>query len=185
MGLILTISTVSSQSVENLTADQKKEYNRRKLTVEKVSETSGGMGWYWGFFSKRINTWRAFRGLANQIEGEEFFRLTGYDDEADKVRKNLEDANSMIYGGAILYVGGLIFSLIPKTETITEPGFFSDFTYEEVSYPYLVPGTIAWLVGIYLWYKGIFMKLKPVAPYQTASDIADEYNKMIIAELTK
>ncbi|MBT7900062.1 MAG: hypothetical protein HN601_03850, partial [Candidatus Marinimicrobia bacterium] len=45
MGILLCITSVYSQSIENLTSDQKKEYNRRKLTVEKVSESSGNMGW--------------------------------------------------------------------------------------------------------------------------------------------
>lgn len=186
LGLLVTISTVSSQSIENLTDDQKMEYNRRKLTVEKVTESSGGMGWYWGFFSKRVDTWRAFKGLANLIEAEEFFRITGYNEEADKVRKNLEDANGKITLGVVLYFGGLIGSLIPKTETYTEHyDYLGDIEYEEITYPYLIPGTIAWIGGIYLWYKGMLMKLKPVAPYQTVSDIADEYNKKLIAELTK
>jgi len=182
LSLIITIPSVFSQSVENLTDDQKKEYNRRKLTVEQVSETSGGMGWYWGFFSKRVDTWRAFKGLGNQIEPEEFFRITGYIEEANKVKKNLENANSKITLGVVLYAGGLIGSLIPKTET-QDLGY--GVTYEEVSYPFLLPGTIAWLGGVYLWYQGMLMKLKPVAPYQTASDIADEYNKKLIAEISK
>jgi len=182
LGLMLSITSVYSQSIENLTNDQKKEYNRRKLTVEQVSETSGGMGWYWRFFSKRVDTWRAFKGLANQIEPEEFFRITGYTEEANKVKKNLEDANGKMTLGVVLYVGGLVGSLIPKTET-QDLGY--GYTYEEVSYPFLLPGTVAWIGGIYLWYKGMLMELKPVAPYQSAADIAEEYNKGIIAEITR
>jgi len=180
--LILSITSVYSQDIENLTSDQKKEYNRRKLTVEQVSETSGGMGWYWGFFSKKVDTWRAFKGLANQIEPEEFFRITGYTEEANKVKQNLENANTNISLGVGLYVVGLIGSIIPKTET-KDLGY--GYTYEEVSYPYLLPGTIAWIGGIYFWYQGILLKLKPVAPYQTAVDIAKEYNNDIIVEITK
>lgn len=182
LGLLMTATSVFSQKTENLTGDQKKEYNRKKLTVEQVSETSGGMGWYWGFFSKRVDTWRAFKGLANQIEAEEFFRITGYTEEADKVKKNLQDANSKITLGVVLYAGGLIGSLIQKTET-KDLGY--GVTYEEVSYPLLIPGTIALLGGIYFWYDGMLKKLKPVAPYQSAADIADEYNKKLIAEITK
>ncbi len=185
LSLFVSISTLSSQSLESLSDDQKKEYNRRKLTVEKVSESSGGMGWYWGFFSKRVDTWRAFKGLAKQIEAEEFFRITGYTEEADKVRKNLDDANGKITLGVVLYAGGLIGSLIPKTETRTEHyEYLGDIDYEEITYPYLIPGTIAWLGGIYFWYDGMLKKLKPVAPYQTAADIADEYNKKILKEIT-
>ena len=182
LGLLISITSVYSQSIENLTSDQKKEYNRKKLTVEKVSESSGNMGWYWGFFAKKVDTWRAFKGLANQIEPEEFFRITGYTEEANKVKKNLEAANSKIGRGWLLYFGGLIGSWIPKTETV-DLGY--GVTYEEASYPFLLPGTIAWIGGLWLVYDGMLIKLKPVAPYQSAADIAEEYNKVIIAEITK
>jgi len=182
LGLMLSITSVYSQSIENLTSDQKKEYNRRKLTVEQVSETSGGMGWYWGLFSKRVDTWRAFKGLANQIEPEEFFRITGYIEEANKVKKNLEDANSKIGMGWVLYLGGLVVSIIPKTET-EDLGY--GYTFDTITYPYLLPGTIAWAGGLWLVYDGMLIKLKPVAPYQSAADIAEEYNKVIIADITK
>jgi hypothetical protein len=185
LGLLFTLTIATAQSVEGFSDDQKKEYNRRKLTVEQVSETSGGMGWYWGFFSKRVDTWRAFKGLANQIDAEEFFRISGYIEEADKVKKNLEDANQKTSLGVVLYIGGLVASLIPEYETVTDYGVYYDYTYEEITYPYVIPGTIAWLGGVYLWYQGTLMKLKPVAPYQSASDIADEYNKKLIAELNK
>ena len=132
LGLVITITPIFSQSNENLNSDQKKECNRRKLVVEKVTESTSNMGWYWGFFSKRVDTWRAFRGLADLIEPEEFFRITGYTEEADKVKKNLEDANSKITLGAVLYIGGLVGYLIPKTET-KDLGY--GLTIEEVSYP--------------------------------------------------
>ena len=182
LGLMLSITSVYSQSIENLTSDQKKEYNRRKLTVEQVSETSGGMGWYWGLFSKRVDTWRAFKGLANQIKPEEFFRITGYTEEANIVKKNLEDANSKIGIGWALYLGGLVASIFPKTET-EDLGY--GYTFDTITYPYLLPGTIAWAGGLWLVYDGMLIKLKPVAPYQSAADIAEEYNKVIIAEITK
>ena len=182
LGLMLSITSVYSQSIENLTSDQKKEYNRKKLTVEQVSETSGGMGWYWGLFSKRVDTWRAFKGLANQIEPEEFFRITGYTEEANTVKKNLEDANSKIVMGWVLYLGGLVVSVIPKTET-EDLGY--GYNYETVTYPYVLPGTIAWIGGLWFVYDGMLKKLKPVAPYQSAADIAEEYNKGIISEITK
>lgn len=182
LGLLLTVSFVQSQSIDSLTSDQKKEYNRRKLTVEKVSESSGGMGWYWGFFSKKVDTWRAFKGLANQIEAEEFFRITGYTEEANKVRKSLDDANGKITLGVVLYGGGLVAMILPKTET-KDLGY--GVSYDEISYPYLLPGTIASVAGIYFWYDGMLKKLKPVAPYQSASDISDDYNKKLLLEITQ
>ncbi|MCF7808642.1 MAG: hypothetical protein K9M49_06415 [Candidatus Marinimicrobia bacterium] len=117
LALLVIASTLYSQDQTTLTGDQNKEYNRKKLTVEKVTESSGGMGWYWSFFSKRVDTWRAFKGLDNQIEAEEFFRLTGYTKEANNVKANLESANGKITFGVVLYAGGLVASVIPKIET--------------------------------------------------------------------
>jgi|TARA_B100001971_G_C17975557_1_gene424602 hypothetical protein len=179
---LITLTDIHSQSTENLTDDQKKEYNRRKLTVEKVSESSGNMGWYWGFFAKRVDTWRAFKGLANQIEAEEFFRIAGYTEEANKVKKTIEDANGKIGGGWLLYFVGLIGSVIPKTETV-EYNFFPDETY--VTFPYMIPGTIVWCGGLWLVYDGMLKKLQPVAPYESAADIAEVYNKNLLAEIIK
>jgi len=133
-------------------------------------------------FAKKVDTWRAFKGLANQIEAEEFFRITGYTEEANKVKKNLEDANGKIGMGWVLYIGGLVMSIIPKTET-EDLGY--GVTYDTVTYPYFLPGTIAWAGGLWLVYDGMLKKLKPVAPYQSAADIAEEYNKGIIAEITR
>jgi len=180
--LVFINNTISAQNIENLTADQKKEYNRRKVTVEKVSETSGNMGWYWGMFAKKVDTWRAFKGLANQIEAEEFFRITGYTEEADKVRTNLADANSKITLGWLLYFGGLVGTLYPVEET-EDLGY--GYEYTEISYPFLLPGTIAWIGGLWIAYDGTLKKLKPIAPFQTASDIADEYNKTLLKKITQ
>jgi len=179
---LLIMANLFGQSADSLSSEQKKEYNRKKLTVEKVTETSGGMGWYWGLFAKRVDTWRAFKGLDTQIDVDEFFRITGYDQEAEKVRVNKEAASTRITAGIVLYSAGLIASIIPKTET-TDLGY--GITYDEVSYPYLLPGTIAWIGGIYLWYDGTLKKLKPVAPYQSAADIAAEYNKHLIESIIK
>jgi len=180
--LLIATSSLHSQDQDSLTSEQKKEYNRRKLTVEKVSESSGGMGWYWGFFAKKVDTWRAFKGLDSQIETEEFFRITGYVEEANKVKANLESANGKVTLGIVLYTGGLIASIIPKTET-KDLGY--GISYDEVSYPMLLPGTLAWIGGLYFWYEGTLMKLKPVAPYQSAADIAEEYNILLIEEIRR
>ena len=182
ISILFMFSFTFSQDISQLTPDQKKEYNRKKLTVEKVTETSGNMGWYWGLFAKQVDTWRAFKGLANQIEPEEFFNIAGYDEEANKVKNVKESSQKKITNGWILYIGGGIAALVPKTET-EDLGY--GVTYDTVSYPYLLPGTIASLAGLYFVYDGMLNKLKPVAPFQTASDIADEFNIQLIKEITK
>jgi hypothetical protein len=183
---LILFCSVSAQDISNFTSDQKKEYNRSKLTVEKVSETSGNMGWYWGMFAKKVDTWRAFKGLANQIEADEFFSIAGYDEEAAKVRQVKETSQQKITGGWLLYVGGLLATVTPKTETkVMEFDYIDDYEYEEISYPYALPGTAVWCFGLYFVYDGMLQKLKPVAPYQTASDIAEEYNIQLIKKITQ
>ena len=144
------------------------------------------MGWYWGFFATKVDTWRAFKGLANQIEAEEFFRIAGYHEEADKVEKTIVDANGKISMGWLLYLVGLVASVMPKTETIVEEyTYIPDYTYQEVTFPYLLPGTLVWCGGIWLVYDGMLKKLQPVAPYQSAADIAEVYNKQLIESIAK
>ena len=139
-----------------------------------------------GIFAKKVDTWRAFKGLANQIESDEFFSIAGYDEEATKVRQVKESAQQKIVGCWLLYGAGLIISVIPKSETIVEEyTCIDDYEYEEITCPYFLPGTLAWGVGLYLVYDGMLKKLKPVAPYQTASDIAEEYNLQLIKEITR
>ena len=89
-----------------------------------------------GNFCKKVDTWRAFKGLANQIESDEFFRVAGYDEEATKVRQVKESSQQKITGGWLLYAAGAIGSLIPKTET-EDLGY--GVTYEEITYPYVLP----------------------------------------------
>jgi hypothetical protein len=132
--------------------------------------------------ARKVDTWRAFKGLANQIEPEEFFSIAGYDEEASKVKSLKESSKQKITGGLLLYAGGTIASVIPKTET---EDFGYGYTLDTVSYPYLIPGLIASVVGVYFVYDGMLKKLKPVAPYQTASDIADEFNIQLIKEIIK
>ena len=181
-----TIALLSGQSTDGLTDDQKKEYNRTKITVEKVTEQTGGMGWYWSFFSKRVDTWRAFKGLSDYIEAEEFFTITGYDEEANKVKNRLATANGNITLGVVAYLGGLVGIYYEKEEVTTECyGFGICADYYEYSYPYVVPGAIAAIGGLYFWYKGTLDKLKPVAPYETAAAIAEEFNKDLIERIEK
>ena len=181
-----TIALLSGQSTEELTDDQKKEYNRTKITVEKVTEQTGGMGWYWSFFSKRVDTWRAFKGLSDYIEAEEFFTITGYDEEANKVKTRLATANGNITLGIVVYLGGLVGMYYEKEEVTTDCyDLIGCYDYSEYSYPFVLPGAIAAIGGLYLWYKGTLEKLKPVAPYESAAAIADEFNKDLIERIQK
>ncbi len=179
LSLVIATSFLISQGVENLTDDQKIEYNKRKLTVEKALETSNGM---LGFLGIKINTWRAFRGLTHQIENEEFFRITGYDEEANEVKKTLKDANSKeLLGKGLSFISafGHFYQYSVDPNPKYGPNGPLNYRYNPTLTDIL--GVMAGIGGMYLMVKGKLMKQKPVAPYQLVSDIADEYNKNLIA----
>ena len=178
--ILIIFSSIFSQELIELSPDQKKEYNRKKLSVEKITDASGNMVWYWWIYAGRVDTWIAFKGLANQIEPEEFFRITGYKEEADKVQKMKESSKSKIKGGYLLYLLGLYASIKPVTETEDVYGY----DVRTVSYPFLIPGTIAQFAGLYFVYDGMLKNLKPVAPFQTAYDIAEDYNNLLMNEIS-
>lgn len=178
MSLVIATSFLISQDVENLTDDQKLEYNKRKLTVEKALETSNGM---LGFFGLKINTWRAFRGLTHQIKAEEFFRITGYDEEANEVKKTLKDANRKeLLGKGLAFISafGHFYQYSVDPTPVHGPDGPLNYRYNPTLTDIL--GVMAGVGGMYLMVKGKLIEQKPVAPYQIAYDIADEYNKKLI-----
>ena len=177
---ILLLAWGFSQDLESLTSEQKKEYNRSKLTVEEMSKNINDLGlWYMDIISSRVNGWYAFKGLSVQINTEEFFRLTGYDEEADMVNKRSTAAMRKIIAGGVLYVIGNVAQVIPVQETENIGGY----EFVSYSYPLLLPGIAIWATGLYLGYSGLIDKYKPITPYQTAIDIADEYNKNLIKDI--
>jgi len=179
---VVLVSIIFSQSINDFSPDQKKIYNREKLTVEKIIDGSSNVGWYWWIYAGRVDTWRAFEGLSNPIEPEQFFKITGYDKEASIVSTNKQKSQSKIINGYLLYLIGLYASLKPVTET---DKVYDVYNIETVTYPFLIPGTIAQFAGLYFVYDGFLKKLKPVAPYQTAYEIAEDYNNQLIIEILK
>ncbi len=176
-----TISMILTQETINLTDEQLKDYNRNKLTVILVSDLSKTKGHQWNIFSNPVNSWQVIKGMDDPISAEEFFRLTGYSKEADSVKYKQEDANQKITAGVILSIAGLIISLTPKTE---EKDYLI-IKMEETVYPYMVPGMLLSLFGVFLVDEGKLLKSAPVAPYQTAVKIAEEYNRKLLSEITR
>lgn len=92
--LIIMNINIYSQDIGSLTIEQKKEYNRRKLTVELLSKAdatggaaSFGGGIIAGFSGVGSTSWRAFEGLSSPLTAEEFFRVAGYNKEAEDLKK--------------------------------------------------------------------------------------------------
>ena len=188
--LIITMNiNVYSQDIGSLTIEQKKEYNRRKLTVELLSKAdatggaaSFGGGTIAGLSAVSSTSWRAFEGVGSPLTPEEFFRVAGYNKEAQDLKKKNEYLNNKAALGLVLLFGGFIGSLIPVEEKQEDP-YSRGYDLYETTFPYFIPGTIAWIVGYYLAFAVTAEYTTPVAPFQVAAEIADEYNKKIINEL--
>ena len=191
--LLLSLSPVIAQTVSDLDEVQILEFNRRKLTVEKVAESTRRIGLYRRLLLKNIDAWCAFRGsvdAANKIDLEEFFRIAGYEEEAELVKVNLEVAYRKCGVGGVFSIAGITGMCYPKTETHIEYfkylsgwGHVQHREWEEVTHPMLVPGAVFTILGSVIWYQGARERLQPGIPYQTAADIADEYNNRLINEI--
>ena len=88
---------------------------------------------------------------------------------------------------SIAWVAGMCY---PKTEERTEySNYISGWgrmqyrVWEEITHPMLVPGAVMAILGSIIWYKGARERLQPRIPYQTAADIADEYNDRLMYEI--
>lgn len=177
---LVGISLSLGQSVDDLSEEQMKEYYRKKLSVEQVTKTSTNVGWYYSLFAKSVTSWRAFQGVSAIIEPDVFFDLCGYEREAIQSREMREKADNNITLGWILGIGGSIIMWIPSEK---EEDLGYGVTYTEVTYPLLLPGAVVSILGYYLLYKGYLNKVKPAAPYETAVDMADTYNKNLIKKI--
>ena len=188
--LIIMNINIYSQDIGSLTIEQKKEYNRRKLTVELLSKadaTGGATSFFGGgtiaaLSAVSSSSWRAFEGLSSPLTAEEFFRVAGYNKEAEDLKKKNEYLNNKATLSLVLIFGGLIGSFIPVEEK-QKKQFEWDSDYYETTFPFFISGTIAWIVGLSLAFGVIAEYSKQVAPFQVAAEIAEEYNKKIINEL--
>lgn len=132
------------QTVDELNDEQKINFNRNKLSIEIVGQSTGSYGGYGsGLYGGSISTtswhqWTAYQGMDKKLTEEEYFRLTGYDEEANKAKERYEKINNNLMLGAALSIGGYLAALIPKTTTETEHyEYLGDIEYEETTYPLL------------------------------------------------
>lgn len=174
--LIIMNITIYPQDIGSLTIEQKKEYNRRKLTVELLSNAGAlgvaaplGGGTIASISAVSSTSWRAFEGLGSPLTAEEFFRIAGYNKEAEDIKKKNDYLINKNRLNLVLFFGGLMSYAIPVEEKL-----------EKVV---VVSGTIAWIVGLFSALVVGAEYNKQVAPFQAAAEVADEYNKKIINEL--
>ena len=191
--LLLSLSPVTAQTMGDLSEEQMLEFNRRKLIVEKVSESTRRVGLSRRLLLRNIDAWCAFRGStapANEISFEDFFRIAGYNEEAELVEINLDVAYRKCGVGGVFSIAGITGMCYPKTETHIERSLYycglgpmQIKEWEEITHPMLVPGALFTILGSVIWYQGARERLQPGIPYQTAADIADEYNNRLMHEI--
>lgn len=189
-----TESTNASFTIDDLSGEQKKEYNRGKLSIEVIGQSSGNIG---GFGSSMFGAatqstswyqWTAYQGMGKQLTESEFLKLTGYDDEAQKAAQRMEKMKNILILGGLASVGGMIVALIPKTTTKVEYYEYLGYNeYEEITYtyPYLWPGAIVSVVGSGFFYSAMMQARKNYAPSSTVQQIADDYNQQLINRIAQ
>jgi len=99
--LLLLFSLVSAQDIESLTAEQKKEYNQRKITVE-LESTQGGAIVGNAFFSNQRDIWKAYRGISEKLTKVEFYRIVGYKEEANRLEEKRQRIKAVDIGAILI-----------------------------------------------------------------------------------
>ena len=176
--LLLLFSFVSAQDIESLTAEQKKEYNRRKITVE-LQSTQGGAIVGNAFFSNQRDIWKAYRGLS-QINLEEFYQTTGYEEEEKRLRMKIDKNRNYHILSLVCLFGGAAIASIEETKMV--PWEYFEGYRETTVNPYEVHGGIIIVGSFYFMLKSLSV-IEPPPPYETAVSIADDYNRELLNEI--
>ena len=115
----------------------------------------------------------------------EFFETVGRPDLAEAYQRNQAIRYGMIWGGAALFVGGLVYMLVATTEQAAESGSYAGSYYDEPADRDAVPliaGTSMMGIGTTLALIGLALDPHPVSPV-VARELADQYNKALRSKL--
>lgn len=170
---ILMFGIVNSSLAQvGLSAQQKREYEKQKLSVE---VTGMAMGSYnAGMISATSwRKWHAYEGFT-PISEEEFFRKTGYEKEAREAASFRKKGNMLFWGGISLCTLGVILALIPGED---EEGY--------TEYPLLGYGALIGVAGLVPLVMSIGYRANNWAPYSSVEGIADDYNRELIIQIKK
>lgn len=166
-GLLLMLSQAIAQ--EEMTAEQQKQYERLKLSVE-VREI--GMGSYGGggisYASWR--KWTAYEGFT-KISEEKFFRKAGYEREAGKAAGYRRKGNLLFWGGTGAVVAGLTMAVVGMGE--------------DGNAAVAAIGIVMSIGGLFPMYLAVGYKQSNWAPYSTVEGIAEEYNRELRIRVIK
>ncbi len=189
IGLVVFCSAVAlAQSPEDLTEEQRREYQRRKLTIQVRNIVLGDISSRAKGATLRAGTmkqWRAHEGIGHIISEEEFFSIAGYENEAEKAAARKKRIVSVFVAGAALSVGGLILGSIKETE-VERSGYGEyQYTYEVTTYPYEGPAIVITSLGLGLMSGVTIAAAQNNAPASVAEEIAQDYNRRLVLEILK
>lgn len=155
--------------VETRTTPSGADYNRERLTIEPIGMSvslwsggpflgsSSGMSW---------RKWTAYRGFS-LISEPDFFRVTGYEEEAEKAENHHTGAVMETVGGGLLAVIGL---------ALLSNGYGDmpvDWTQARIGY-------LAAITGLALAWDGSVRMDQNWAPFDLANGIANQYNAELL-----
>ena len=185
--ILLTYVSLFSQERENdLTEVQSKEFKRSKLTIETYGQSTGSFSTGLGLTSgSSWRQWRAYEGFNPMTEGD-FFRMTGYTDEATNADKYHRETETMINYGVLGSIGGLGIMLVGYSQTkTTNYAVLGEIEESDPNYGLVIIGGIISLAGSAAAFNGRARRNMNWAPYATVSGITDEYNKNLIIGIKK
>jgi len=173
MLIILVFGIVNSSFAQvGLSEEQKKKYEKNKLSVE---VTGMAMGSYSAGMVSATSwrKWHAYKGFT-PISEEEFFRKTGYEEEARQAASFRKKGNMLFWGGLTACTLGVILALISGED---EDGY--------TEYPLLGYGAIIGVAGLVPMVMSIGYRTTNWAPYSSVEGIADDYNKQLLVQIKK
>tara|TARA_Y100001970_G_scaffold106758_1_gene133793 strand:+ start:757 stop:1245 length:489 start_codon:yes stop_codon:yes gene_type:complete len=150
LSLFLFIYLVFGQS-SNQKANTQNDNN--KLSIIEYSKFN------WRLF-KKIQSWYPTIGDGNKISMKEFFIITESNEERNLITQNEKNIIKLMTMAALSTAGGLVLILTPETK---EWGV------------YLGLGPL--IISEWLMIKANTIISKPVISYESAKNIADQYNK--------
>jgi len=187
LAIILSVSPMLAQNGDNeLTEEQLKEFKRTKLAIETYGQSIGSFSPGLGLSSgSSWRQWRAYEGFNPMTEGD-FFRKTGYINEASNADKYHIKTETMINYGMLGSLGGFAIVLVGYSRTkITNYQFLGDIEESDPNYELIIVGGIISIAGSATVYNGRARRNMNWAPYATVSGITDEYNKKLIIGIKK
>jgi hypothetical protein len=173
-------TTKKNESIYNfseLSDDQLKEYNNRKVSIEVVKKGLGSFNTNIGVAAgESWRKWTAYKGF-DKISEQEFFSLTGYEEQALKAKGFGSRNINFIWGG----LAGCILGILRLGTAVT---MLEDDVYNAEADAVALQGIVVASIGAGAIVYGFIELEKNWAPYATVEGITKEYNDKLMKELT-